>query len=345
MCCAPAGMLLARSERPPKIDLDAGKTYVSFVQVTRLRYLGRLGNRISVPLKTDADGYIGRECPAKDCLGYFKLTLGTGLPGGGLCRCPYCGHQGASDTFFTQDQIAYGKSVVTRQVEEALFKDLKSLEFNHRPRPGAFGIGLSLKVTRTGSQHPIRNYREKQLETHVVCDNCTLRYAIYGVFGWCPDCGTHNSFQILQKNLELAAKQLALAESVESELAEHLVADALKNIVSAFDGFGREVCARKGQDVHFQNLSGARKNVLDAFAFDFADGLTPDEWQSACRVFQKRHVLSHKMGVVDEDYVKKSGDAHAVVGRKIIVSRDDVTAAISIVEALGKRLFDGVLTP
>ena len=30
--------------------------------------------------------------------------------------------------------------------------------------------------------HPIRQYREKRLETEVVCDRCTLHYAIYGVF-------------------------------------------------------------------------------------------------------------------------------------------------------------------
>jgi hypothetical protein len=312
--------------------------------VNRFRNLSRLGNTVSVSLKADADGYLGRECPVKECLGYFKLTPGTGLSGSVPCHCPYCGHTGNPNTFLTPEQIAYGQSVVKRQVSDAIHKDLKALEFNHRPR-GAFGIGVSLKVTRSGSPHPIRYYREKQLETEVVCDGCTLRYAIYGVFGWCPDCGAHNSLQILQKNLELATKELALAESVDKDLAEHLIGDALENIVSAFDGFGREVCARKGQDVHFQNLPAARKKLQDAFAFDFADGVTPDDWQTACRVFQKRHVLSHKMGVVDEDYVKKTNDPHAIVGRKVSVSRDEVTAAIGIVQTLGKRLFHGVLPP
>ena len=38
---------------------------------------------------------------------------------------------------------------------------------------------------------------------------------------------SHNSLQILSKNLELARKKLALAESVDGELAETVVADAL----------------------------------------------------------------------------------------------------------------------
>lgn len=303
-----------------------------------------LGNRISVPIKADTDGYLGRECPVKECLGYFKLTPGTGLPGALPCHCPYCGHLGAPNTFLIPEQIAYAKSMVMRQVEDAFHKDLKSLEFNHSPR-GGLGIGISLKVTRSGSPPPIRYYREKQLETEVVCDSCTLRYAIYGVFEWCPDCGAHNSLQILEKNLELASKELTLAQSVDKDLAEHLVGDALENVVSAFDGFGREVCARKNMDIHFQNLPGAQIKVQDAFAFDLAEGVTPDEWQNACRVFQKRHLLSHKMGVIDEDYVKRANDEHAVVGRKVSISRDEVTTAIGLVQTLGKRLFDGVLAP
>jgi hypothetical protein len=215
------------------------------------------------------------------------------------------------------------------------------MEFDHPPR-GSFGIGISLKVTG-GAPLPIRHYREKELETEVACDNCTLRYTIYGVFGWCPDCGIHNSLQILIKNLELAEKQLALAVSLGKELSDHLTGDALENIVSAFDGFGREICAKRASEIHFQNLEGARRRVQEAFGFDFADVLAPADWQNACRIFQKRHVLAHKMGVADEGYIQKANDPQAILGRKITISRDEVTAAINIIEALGRRLFDEVL--
>jgi hypothetical protein len=51
------------------------------------------------------------------------------------------------------------------------------------------------------------------------------------------------------------------------------------------------------------------------------------------------------MGVIDEEYVKKANDPGAVVGRKISVNREEVNSAIRIVEALGLRLFEGVLHP
>jgi hypothetical protein len=199
-----------------------------------------------------------------------------------------------------------------------------------------------MKVSRSAPQ-PIRYYRERELETHVVCDHCTLRYSIYGVFAWCPDCGVHNSLQILTKNLELAGKEVTLAASVDKELADHLVGDALENVVSAINGFGRESCARKGADIQFQNLVSAGRRVLDVFAVDFADVLSPSDWHHSCRVFQKRHLLAHRMGVVDAEYIQRANDASAVVGRRVAIGPEEVTSAIAIVDALGRRLFDALL--
>jgi len=306
-----------------------------------MNHLQNLGTQFNIPISADEDGYLGSKCPVQECLGYFKITPGTGVKGPAPCHCPYCGHSGESRTFFTQEQIEYARSVVMRKVTDALRKDLKSLEFEHKPQ-GLFGIGISMKLQESAPL-AIRYYREKQLETEVVCDNCTLRYAIYGVFGWCPDCGVHNSLQILIKNLELAKKELALAKSADTELANHLIGDALENVVSTFDGFGREICLQKAADIRFQNIAGARRRVQEAFGFDFADSLSSNDWGCACRVFQKRHLLAHKMGVIDEEYLQKANDPGAVAGRKIRVSHDEVNSAISIVETLGRRLFGGVL--
>ena len=58
-----------------------------------------------------------------------------------------------------------------------------------------------------------------------------------------------------------------------------------------------------------------------------------------------RHLLAHKMGVVDEDYLKKAIDPGAIIGRKVSVSSQEVTATLAIVETLGKRLFHATLGP
>jgi len=311
-------------------------------------HLRRLGNSISIPIPADENAFTGHECPHPDCEGYFKIELGTGLKGVELlCHCPYCGHTAGHDRFWTKEQIEYAKSVAMRKITDALHKDLKKLEFDHKPK-GTFGIGVSMKV-KPGRLTPIHYYREKQLETETVCVNCTLRYSVYGVFAFCPDCGQRNSLQILDKNLEVVGKMLDLAAELEKELAEKLVENALEDCVSAFDGFGRELCrvhanrARnhaRVEKIGFQNLEGAKSNVLDAFGIDLSAEVEPDEWRAAGAGFQKRHLVAHKTGVVDQDYITKTGDTRAVVGRKIGIGVDEVRQLAKIISKLALRLSD-----
>lgn len=49
------------------------------------------------------------------------------------------------------------------------------------------------------------------------------------------------------------------------------------------------------------------------------------------RCFKKRHVIAHKLGVKDEQYVQSVGDPEAVAGRKVRVSKQEV-------EELGRLL-------
>jgi hypothetical protein len=313
-----------------------------------MSHLERLGNEIGVPIKPDHDGYVGRECPEKKCLGYFKITLGTGLKGKNLpCNCPYCGHTDSHNHFWTPEQLEYAKSVAFNKITEAVMTDLRELEFDHPPT-GPFGIGMSLTVE--GTAHPVSYYREKRLETEVVCQQCTLRYAIFGVFGYCPDCGVHNSLQILNKNLDLVEKMLVLAETAEPELANHLIGIALADSVSAMDGFGRESCrvAFSAQskvmpdNFSFQRLEGAQKNVQTHFGYALASSLEPAEWEMACRCFQKRHLLAHNMGVVDVKYACSTNDREAVIGRKIRVSPEEVRSLVTILRKMGAALVDGI---
>lgn len=309
-------------------------------------YRRRLGDSFSIPIKPDEDGFTGRECPNPNCKGYFKIEFGTGLKGERLpCHCPYCGHTAGHDQFFTKEQIEYAKSVAIREITDAIHKDLKKMEFHHKPR-GAFGIGISLKV-EPGRPMPIRYYREKQLETEVVCASCTLRYSVYGVFAFCPDCGQHNSLQILDKNLEVVGKMLDLAAIAEKEVAQRIIENALEDCVSAFDGFAREICRVYRENaanpsrvdrLSFQDLERAKSTVLGMFGVDLSAYLSPDEWQWAVRAFQKRHLIAHKMGVVDQQYIARSNDTQAVVGRKIGIGADEVRGLLQIISKLARGL-------
>lgn len=313
----------------------------------RFRHVEGMGDRVNVPIPTDEEGYLGRECPIEECLGYFKVKPGTGLTGDGLeCHCPYCGHIASANAFWTKEQIEYAKSVVFQQFAAAVRKDLKQFEFD-RPARGAFGIGISMKL-QPGPLPPLRYYREKALETDVVCDGCTLHYAVFGLFAYCPDCGVHNSLQVLQRNLALVAKQLELAAAVDDhDLARHLIEDGLENCVSAFDGFGRETCRVRAEqssdpsravNVSFQNLRGAAEAMRNLFDIDLSSAVDADKWSCVGQAFYKRHLLAHRSGVIDERYVKASGDTAAATGRRVEIQPGEVSRVASILSELGTAL-------
>jgi hypothetical protein len=203
-----------------------------------------------------------------------------------------------------------------------------------------------LKVT--GQPTASRCYREPKLETEVVCDKCTLHYTIYGVFGFCPDCAVHNSLQILNKNLELVLKLLAVSETQEAQVAQHLVEYALEDCVSAFDGFGRETCRvfaaksdkpEKAAEIRFQNIAAARVRVKEQFSVDFAATAAHEDWKHIMRAFQKRHLLAHKMGVVDDDYLSATGDSPSLLGRKVSIAAEEVRELVARLQSLGAELF------
>jgi len=311
------------------------------------RNLKRLEDGIKISISADEDGLVGRECPNPDCLGYFKVKFGTGLKGENLpCHCPYCGHTAGDNHFWTQDQLDYARSIMENEVSKALKADAQ--EWDRELRQSTRNSFIKLGMEFKGHSHPIRYYREKQLETHVICENCTLEYAIYGVFAFCPDCGAHNSLQILGKNIEIVEKEITLASNTEDkELAERLVEDALENAVAAFDGFGRAVCTafsskattpQLAQDISFQNIQNARARVNDLFGFDLAAGLDTDKWDTVARCFQKRHLLAHKMGVIDEEYIKKAKDPGAIAGRKIYIQPEEVIELAGFLRTIGKNL-------
>lgn len=47
---------------------------------------------------------------------------------------------------------------------------------------------------------------------------------------------------------------------------------------------------------------------------------------------------------LDEDYVQKANDPAAIVGRKVRVAKEEVEPSITLMKALGKRLFVDILS-
>jgi hypothetical protein len=92
----------------------------------------------------------------------------------------------------------------------------------------------------------------------------------------------------------------------------------------------------------FQNLDGAKAGYLDLFGVDLSVCVSAEDWRGAVRAFQRRHLIAHKLGVVDQEYVAKSGDTRAVVGRKIGVDAEEVKALATIIRKLAPRMSESL---
>lgn len=121
--------------------------------------------------------------------------------------------------------------------------------------------------------------------------------------------------------------------------------------MSSMDGFGREVCrvfAFKASDparaatLSFQAIEKARDQIRGLFGIDIAQAITPDEWTSVLRSFQKRHLLAHRMGVVDQAYLDRTGEPGSLLGRRVSISPGEVSALTGALGAIGRHLFAGI---
>jgi len=307
------------------------------------------GRNFQIPLKTDEDGMLGRECPNEKCLGYFKIKQGTGiLDKEYQPTCPYCGIKADAQDFNTQEQIEYAKSIVMREVQKALGVDMqewgKELE---RSTKGGF---LQIKTEYKSTPMPIHYYEEKELETTITCEECGLVYSVFGKFAYCPDCGIDNTIQILRANLYLVKKLVTQSKAEENEeFKEFLVNNALEDIVSVFDSFGRN-CVRlftkntekSDISISFQNISKAHDRIQNEFGFDFLNGLDDEDWKKVVQNFQKRHLISHNDGIVDDAYLQITNDPEANFGRKIAVTAEDIEDMLSSIETIARGLQAGL---
>ncbi|GAB4558808.1 MAG: hypothetical protein Tsb0020_04050 [Haliangiales bacterium] len=113
---------------------------------------------------------------------------------------------------------------------------------------------------------------------------------------------------------------------------------------AAVVGFEQKLAAKaadpvKAGRISFQNIRRSHDALKLHFGFD-AEAVVGAETVAALhRAFQKRHLLAHRMGVVDEDYLRQTADPEARKGRRVTISASEVEAT-----AAGGRAWAEALT-
>lgn len=315
-------------------------------------------HNISVPISRDEQGMIGRECNNPDCKKYFKVRPDTGIIDNPVMFCPYCGYRGSPREFFTEEQIEYAKSIALRHVTDIIGQELKKIE-RHSFKGPFFSMDIKIKSTPA----PIRYYVEKQLQEDVICENCGCEYAIYGMFATCPDCGMHNLFQMFYKNLNLVKKQIELEDelykrfgntdrtsidALMKDLSPKLVEDACENTVTTFEVFCKEVYNRRKDRVvnpsmilsgnPFQSLDKTKDIFLSQFKLDVFLCLSAGEIDNLYLLFNKRHILTHNLGIIEQKFLKNTGLQKSILNHKVDISKKEVFSSLESLKKIAESI-------
>ncbi|MEP0430850.1 hypothetical protein [Rhodopirellula bahusiensis] len=283
--------------------------------------------QISIP--TDKDGFVGRACDAHGCKQYFKIFVPDHRE---TLYCPYCGAQFHKNQLITANQLKHVREAGLEEVREYALDEIQKMF------KSAFRGSKNIKYT-PGRRRPKRtvrpHYVERKVDTEFECAECTVKFQVYGIFGYCPGCKCEN-LQIYDANWANIKRKLSTEESELQRTLRHAYGD----LVSTFEVF----CAQRGKRLtdekgNFQVLFDARKFFKKHGGVDIVDEIETSDLLALRRLFQKRHVFIHAGGEITERYVKMIPEDKPLLGTTAALSVAELeTASGAMRHALGKLI-------
>lgn len=324
---------------------------------------------MSISIPTDAQGMIGRECPREGCApGYFKVKNGTGITGEQLeAYCPYCRHTASPDDFATAEQQRFARDVATREATLGFQKQTgRALGLGPTGMKRLGGELFSIDITlETTPPAPVREPDEEELRRDVVCTGCTLAHAVFGLATWCPDCGRDVFLQHIGEEIsdtrKIARAAIDRRAAMGARVAARDVENSLEDLVSIFEATLKHTTRRHlaitGQTETaiehilshtirnaYQSVDRGAAAFLRHTGIDLLAEETSDALDTLRSTFEKRHPITHSLGVVDRQYLNRSVSG-GVEGRDIRVTAVEVVAAADIAERILTRAYERACTP
>lgn len=328
---------------------------------------------MNIQVPTDSDGKTARECPSDNCSpGYFKVKSGTGITENHqTAYCPYCRHSSEPNNFTTKEQLRYAKDFAIREVNSEVNRMIQNaLDIGPSGKKkigtGPFSIEMSFKPSTLPH---VRRPLDEELKRDVICPHCGLDHSVYGLASWCPDCGqdillTHieseyNVIRIMVQDIKRRKELLG------PRIAAKDIENCLEDVVSIFEAvikiFTQRFLTNSGlsnPEIYeffrtkignkFQSISRTEQFFTSEFQINIYDPTDSSKIKWLSDLFEKRHPITHNLGIIDRKYLEKVRTADRE-GREIRVNIDDIekgiTQSFDVVKSVHNKLIYDSATP
>ena len=314
----------------------------------------------SVPIATDKKGYLDKQCPNDECLYKFKVlnTCWVRKSKDDMVTCPMCGHFTSSDKWHTIEQIKHAKSEALKYIQYKIRKALDSdaRRFNLDQRKNNSLIQISMKVEGKIFKPVIVPAKcEGLFEKTIKCDKCHGQFAVVGSAFFYPFCGVNNIEEMFKdsiNNIELKLLQINKIKNIFIEeglkdqaeiISIQIIESSICSIVSTFQAYAEKHFKKHPSDYKirknmFQNLYKGSKAFKQIYGFTYADILGDNKLNRLNALFNKRHLLEHKLGIVDKFYILKTEDKSQKIGQRIVIKKSDVLFMIESIKILAEQI-------
>jgi hypothetical protein len=241
------------------------------------------------------------------------------------------------------------------QIQGGLNRALKTdaARFN-RSRPRGGFISMTMKVDSRPQHVMLPPAATDPMALKITCPSCACRYAVIGAAYFCPACGHSAAEQVFEQTIAGIKATLKALDQVRAAMPDRdtaettvrvVIENGLQNAVTAFQRvvealFVELPAPPKTRRNAFQNLAEGSTLWQQTTGKGYDAHLDAPSLDQLARAFQQRHLLAHRQGLVDEEYIAKSGDTRYRPGQRLVLRAEGVTEAVELVERLVAGLRD-----
>jgi len=212
------------------------------------------------------------------------------------------------------------------------------------------------------------HYSEEKQQRHFTCqtDKCRTQTDILGEYGYCPAAVGRTRGSCFSDHFD---HELTHLEEIRTAVADRNGRRAVwekmtVEAVSRLEALGRHLRRRllgypltDVRRTRVKKMSFQQPLVADVSLKEWY-GMGLFEWRGSetnpkriiaqseipfiRKMVQRRHILIHNLGVVDQDYLELSGDTHVRLDERIEIRSNETKRFLENVKAMGLNLLDNV---